>query len=411
MRRPGSQSLAPALAMTAMTFGAAAPAFAQAADGEWETKVEVVVVASAIDEGDPIAPAVGALLGSALVEVSRSDTFENGLTLGWLGGLRFDRDASSRPAFAGSLGACPAAFPGCPVSGGLSPIAPSTGLAVGGQRTDEEGFVAIEAASLSLMGPWGEGVLGWDAGAAARLDARAPGVLNRASATSPGLDPTALGVVRARNDITGSSPKASYLSPRWIGLRVGVSYTPDVDQRTADFDPDFQGPGLASAELEDVWEGAVSFARQFAEQDLRVRAAVTYSTATSASGLAAFGDYEAWGAGLELEHDGWTGGARWLSSNNAWEAADGNYQAWEVGLVREFDGWRLGLEAGWAEDALLGLEGRTWLVGLSREISENLDLGLAWSAAEADVPVPAGTTLGHRNASNGGLLVELTVRN
>jgi hypothetical protein len=371
----------------------------------------VVVVASAIDEGDPVAPAGDALLGSARVEVSRSDTFENGLTLGWLGAVRFDRDASSRPAFAGAFGACPETFAGCPEAGGLSPVAPATGLAVGGQRTDADGFVAIEAASLSLAGPWGEGVLGWDAGAAARLDARAPSVLNRVSAYTPGLDPTALGIVRARNDVTGSSPKASYLSPRWLGLRLGVSYTPDADQRTADFDPDFSGPGLAPAELENVWEGAVSFARQFAEQDLRVRAALTYSSAASASPVPAFGDYEAWGAGLELEHDGWTGGARWLSSNNAWAAGNGDYQAWEVGLVREVEGWRFGIEAGWAEDALLDLEGRTWLVGLSRGISENVELGVAWTAAEADVPVPAGLNVGHRNASNDGLLVELTVRN
>jgi hypothetical protein len=50
-------------------------------------------------------------------------------------------------------------------------------------------------------------------------------------------------------------------------------------------------------------------------------------------------------------------------------------------------------------------------VGVSHDISENLALGLAWSAAEADIPVPAGISAGHRNASNDGLLVELTVRN
>jgi hypothetical protein len=407
MRRP----IIPTLTMAAMALGCAAPAFAQAADGAWETKIEAVVVGSAIDEGDPIAPAADVLLGSAMIEVSRSDTFENGLTLGWQGALRFDRDAETRPAFAGAFGACPVAVSGCPAAGGLSPVAPSTGLAVGGVQAGTEGFIAIEAASVSLEGPWGQGLLGWDNGAATRLDARAPSVLTRVSAYSPGLDPTGLSVVSARNDVTGSSPKASYLSPRWLGMRLGVSYTPDANQRTADYDPDFSGPGLAAADLEDVWEGAVSFARQFAEQDLRVRAAVTYSNAASASGLAAFGGYEAWGAGLELEHDGWTGGARWLSSNNAWEAGNGDYEAWEVGLVRDVEGWRFGVEAGWAEDRLLNLEGATWLAGVSREISENLELGVAWTAAEADIPVPIGVSAGHRNASNDGLLVELTVRN
>jgi hypothetical protein len=79
--------------------------------------------------------------------------------------------------------------------------------------------------------------------------------------------------------------------------------------------------------------------------------------------------------------------------------------------VRDVEGWRFGVEAGWAEDRLLNLEGATWLAGVSREISENLELGVAWTAAEADIPVPIGVSAGHRNASNDGLLVELTVRN
>lgn len=397
--------------LAAIALGAAAPAFAQAADGEWAVKSEVVVVGGVIEADKAVAPAGEGVLGSVLVEFSRSDTFENGLTLAWLGAARLDRDAPSRPAFAGAFGACPATMAGCPSVGGLSPVAPSTGIAVGGRQLDEGGVAALEAASVSLSGPWGEGIVGWDAGAAARLDARAPMVMRRASAFSPGLDPTGLGVVRARNDATGVSAKLSYLSPRWLGLRVGASYTPRANQKSADFDPDFDSQGLVSAQLEDVWEGAVSFARQFAEQDLRVRAAVTYSAATSGSDLAVFGDYEALGAGLELEHDGWTGGLRWLSSNNAWASGDGDYEAYEAGLVREVDGWRFGVEAGWAEDQLLNLQGASWLVGVSRALNANLDLGIAWSGAEADIPVPAGLSVGHRNARNDGLLVELTVRN
>lgn len=404
MRRP--------ITLAALAFGASMPAFAQGGDGEWEVRAETVLVTAVIDADDPIAPSADTLLGSARLEISRSDTFENGLTLGWLGAVRVERDAASRPAFAGAFGACPATNPACPsAGGGVSPVSPATGLSAGGAPLDEDGFVALDAAAVSLSGPWGEGVVGYDVGAASRLDARAPTVLQRVSAFSPGLDPTGLGATRARNDVTGSSAKVTYMSPRWLGLRLGVSYTPEANERSADFDPEVSAIGAAGAELEKVWEGAVSFARQFAEQDLRVRAAVTYASADSGSALPEFGGYEAWGAGLELEHDGWTGGARWLSSNNAWTAGDGDYEAWEVGLVRQMAGWRLGAEAGWAEDGLTGLEGSSWLVGAGFEISHNLDLGVAWTSADADIPVPAGLSVGHRNASNGGLLFELSVRN
>ncbi|MEQ1781114.1 MAG: porin [Hyphomonadaceae bacterium] len=405
------------ITLAAVVFGAAGPAFAQtgggSGDGEWAVKAEATVVVSGVRADDPLDPAADGPLGSALLEISRSDTFDNGLTLGWLGSVRLERDNPNRPAFIGALGGCSATNPACPsvASGALSPISPATGLSAGGAPLDDDGFVVVEAAAVSLMGPWGEGIVGYDVGAASRLDARAPTVLNRVSAFSPGLDPTGLGTTRARNDVTASSAKASYLSPRWLGLRLGVSYTPDANTRSADFDPDFSANGLASAELENVWEGAVSFARQFAEQDLRVRAAVTYASADSGASQPEFGGYEAWGAGLELEHDGWTGGVRWLSSNNAWVAGNGDYEAWEVGLVKEVDGWRFGAEAGWSEDSLTGLEGNSWLAGVSRDISHNVSLGVAWTAADADIPVPVGPSFGHRNASNDGLLLELTVRN
>lgn len=396
-------------------LGAVAPAFAQDTDGEWQADIEVTLAGAAIDEETALAPAGDNFLGTATVTLTRSDTFENGLTVGWRGQARFERDAPSRPAFAGVLGACPASDPLCPrVASGvgfLSPVAPATGLAVDGQDLDQNGFFALEALSVSIEGAWGEAVIGADSGVAAQLDARAPTVLRRVSAISPGLDPTGLGVTRARNDVTGSAPKASLMSPRWIGFRLGASYTPEATERNSDFDPDFAGVGQGKASLEDIWEGAVSFARQFAEQDLRVRAAVTYTGASSGSGVAGFGDYEAWGAGLELEHAGWTGGLRWLSSNNAWDSGNGEYEAWEAGLVHELGEWRVGVEAGWAEDRLTGIEGASWLVGASRKINENIDVGFAWTSADADLPVLSGLSVSHTNASNDGLVFELTVRN
>ncbi|MEZ6029207.1 MAG: porin [Hyphomonadaceae bacterium] len=393
----------------AVTGAAAAPALAQ--DGEWETGVEVVFVGSGVEDGDPLAPAADSLMASALVSIEREDTLDNGFTIGWRLAGRYERDAPSRPAFAGVLGGCVAGNPACPAVGGLLPVSPATGLAAGGPGVDEEGFVALETASVSVLTPWGEAVVGADAGVATRLDARPPNVLRRASVLSTGLDPTGLSMTRARNDVTGASAKLSFMSPRWLGLRLGASWTPDANLRTADFDPDADGPGRIGAELENVWEGALSFARQFAEQDLRVRAAVTYSTAESGAGVAAFGTYEAWGAGLELEQGPWTAGVRWLGSNNAWTAGPGDYEAWEAGLVHQEGDWRIGIEAGWSGDDLSLTEGMSWLAGIGWDVNENVNLGVGWAVSEADLPVAAGPGLSHRKARNDGLLVELSVRN
>ena len=69
------------------------------------------------------------------------------------------------------------------------------------------------------------------------------------------------------------------------------------------------------------------------------------------------------------------------------------------------------IEGGWAEDRLTGIEGASWLVGASRKITDNLDLGLAWTSADADLPVLLSPSVSHTNASNDGLVIELTVRN
>lgn len=404
------------LTFIVLMLGAAPGALAQAGTDEgWQADLQLTLAGSSIEEDSPLAPAGDGFAGSGSLVVSRADAFQNGLTVEWRGEVRFDRDAASRPSFAGVLGDCPAANALCPRVAGpgglLSPVSPATGIAADGPLADDDVLFSVEGASVALTGPWGEGVLGLDSGVAARLDARAPTVLQRVSAFSPGLDPTGLVTARARNDVTGPSAKVSYMSPRWIGFRLGASFTPKANQRGADFDPDFGGAGLAQAELEDVWEGAASFARQFAQQDLRVRAALTYSTASSSSGLAGFGTYEAWGAGLELERGRWTSGVRWLSSNNAWDSGNGDYEAWEAGLVRQGDEWRMGIEAGWSEDRLNQTEGASWLIGMSRKINGHVDLGLAWTSAEADLPVLLGPSPSHTNARNDGVVLELTVRN
>ncbi len=402
--------------------GAGAPAVAQG----WTTEATATLAVSAIEKKGELAPAPGELVADIGLVLSREDILDNGVGLGWRFEVRAQRDAPARPSFAGVLGACDPVAAACPRvadgAGFLSPVSPATGLATGGAVRNGDLFAVLEGASVSLTGAWGEATAGLDAGAAVRLDARPPTVLQRVSATSSSLDPTALVVTRARNDATGSSAKLTYLSPRWLGLRAGASFTPRADHRSADFNPDVSGPGLAGADLEDVWEGGLSFARRFPQPGVRVRGAVTATVADSGSARPEFGDYEAWGAGLELERGPWTAGLRWLGSNNAWTGPaagrSGDYTAWEVGLVREGERWRIGVEGGRAEDELGLVEGASFLIGASRRIRDNLRLGVAWTHAEADLPAalplsgPSPTSqLGLRNARNSGLVVEMSVGN
>jgi hypothetical protein len=47
---------------------------------------------------------------------------------------------------------------------------------------------------------------------------------------------------------------------------------------------------------------------------------------------------------------------------------------------------------------------------VSRRINEEINAGLAWSSAAADLPIADNAGFRHTNASNGGLVLELTVR-
>src|SRR6185436_1124937 len=182
------------LTLAALAFGAplAAPlvASAQTAEDGWKVDATVTFAGSAIDDDTQLAPAGDGLLASGLLSVTRTDTFDNGLQLIWRGGVRVDRDAATRPAFAGVLGDCPAANVLCPrATDGVSffsPISPATGLAADGALAEEDVFAAVEVASLSIEGGWGEGIIGFDSGAAAQLDARPPTVMQRVSSSSSG---------------------------------------------------------------------------------------------------------------------------------------------------------------------------------------------------------------------------------
>jgi hypothetical protein len=408
------------ISLAVLALGAAGPAigaFGAPADAqEWTVESRLTAAAAIIDEATPLAPAADhPLLVDGAVVVTREDVLDGGLVLTWRGEARVQRDAANRPTFAGVFASCDASLAPCPrTSSGTafaSPVSPVTGLAAGGIPEDSDWTAAIEGASLSVAGGWGEGVFGLDSGVASRLDARPPRVLEEVSAASSSLDPTGLAVTRARNDVTGPSPKISYMTPRLLGLRLGASWTPEANLKSVDFDPRFDGPGLASAELENVWEGALSFARQFPQAGVRIRAAVTATRADSGSRFTEFGHYEAYGAGLEVEKGPWTFGTRWLGSDNAWRPGGAGYEAWEVGLVRQGETWRFGVEGGRSKDKLTGIEGSSWLVGVSRKINSSLRAGIGWMNGQADLPIPAGLGLGHINARNDGFVFELTVRN
>ncbi|MBI1340589.1 porin [bacterium] len=400
--------------VTALCIGAAAtPAVSAqgAGEGGWTLDAELVVAFAAIVGDDGLAQGRDDWAGELSAAIERETVLASGVVVTLKGAGRVQRDFSDRGGFAGLIGSCPATVSGCPSIGspGRALIAPATGIGIGPGDGGDDVIAGVDAASVMVSGAWGEALLGWDTGAAARLDARPPKVARAVAATSPSLDPTGLGIVRARNDLTGSSAKLTVMSPRWLGLRVGASVTPDAALEGVDFDPRFTSPGFATADLGPVWEAAASFARRFRTGDVRLRSALTY-TQGEGDDRTGFGVYRAWGWGLEVELGPWAAGVRQLESNNAL-GGGGDYSATEAGVVREVGAWRLGAEYGFARDRALTLRGETWSLSASRPVADGAVVAFGW--ADGDLEAPTGFASGARQASTGGKgpFLELSVRN
>ena len=120
------------------------------------------------------------------------------------------------------------------------------------------------------------------------------------------------------------------MSPRWLGLRLWRHhFTPTADLgKGADFDPSFDETGSCQGRSRKrLGRRRLVRATVRAAGRLQCRAAAHHTHASSSSGFQGFGDYDAVGAGIEIEKDVWTGGLRWLSSNNAWDSGNGDYEA------------------------------------------------------------------------------------
>jgi hypothetical protein len=327
---------------TVACLAAAAIATPSVGAQEWRADATATVVMTALNGSGEIVSAP--LLADTSLFLAGETVLDNGVTvtLDLEARLRFDR----------------------PRADTLSP---------GPQTADPRIAAAVEIASIALAGPLGEARIGFDTGAASRLDARPPRVLNQVFAASSGLDPTGLGVAQSRNDASGTSFKATALSPRWLGVRLGASYTPAANRPGVDYVSAPLRPG--GPPVREIAEAALSVQRRL-NGGPDIRAAITALSAEVGPGERA----QSLGVGLEADTGKWSGGARWRSANPA--AAGARASALEASLVRRWgEGWSAGLE--YAETTGGGPRARSGLIALRRSLPSGVDLGVGLLTSRA----------------------------
>lgn len=367
----------------------ALPGYAQSgAPLETEFELESVTVVTPLSDADSeVDPET--VLGELSLTGQSEKVLESGLRIRARGALRLQRDHPTRPGGTGGFGNDPLAATGA--FSGLSPASPITASDLRAR---------LETAYLQVDGGYGEVRIGKDSGVASRFYEGAKSVLSHGRLDSSLLDPTGLSTVRTRNDLTGPSAKFSYASPRLIGVRAGVSFTPEADADGLDRRPASSASGLAP-ETQNAIELALNASRRFRDSGVRVDVGLGWASGdVPATALTPqYGSIESWSAGTRIEKDDWTFGASWLSSDNGLPESD--YSAWSTGLHKEAYNTEFSAEYGESTDDGVGLDSQSWRIGAARQVTPDTRLAIAYLQDEIETPL--------RQQRSEGIVVEITL--
>lgn len=380
--------------ITIMSVIACLPAAAQEDWDLWETKWSGgAVLAAAPGADEPVLYRLN--LG---FEANR--VLENGLELGGVVQVAGALTHGARSGFSGIVAD--------PATGSLAATGAFSGLARGAGLEDQGARGALQAAYVYAEGGYGEVRAGFDEGVAKRFSEGAPSLFSALSLHAPQLDPDGGVIVRTDHDLTGPAARISYTTPRIVGFRGGVSFTPEADQRGIDRDPARTLPGTAAYSLSNAAEASLSFNHRFRESGVRLKASAAYSRADVDAALSApviYGEVDTWSAGASAEWKDTVLGASWLSSDNGVEGFSGDYTAWTFGVTHTAFGFDWGAEYGEASDDTAGVEGESWRAGVVKSVNDNARIAFGYRSDSLDwapgsLPRPLG---------GDGIVIEITL--
>lgn len=391
------------LPLSLVLIGAGPAAFAQGMNSPWEveTSLDMTVVAAAPGEDEASLPDQNGLWETSL-GVAAEQTLSSGITIGGRFVVRGARDNPARPAGTGNLG----------LAGMQGPAGAWSQVALGPQFADQRARASLETAYLFVETGYGEFSFGRDTGVAARFQEGDVSALGSARLVDPYLDTSGLAVISTRPDVTGPSHKFTYTSPRLLGVRAGLSYTPEADIRGLDKDATGD-PRAGRAGLENVVELGLNASRRLRESGVRLRAGLGYVTGEVDAPFGFEADFDdrmdVVFAGGEVEwSDHYRFGVNWLSADESLSAG-GDYSAWSAGFGYQRGDWDASLVWGQAELDSLGGDSEGISVALRRAISESVAISVAYQDRSLDLAGYPGQTAMPYTQSRDGIVMEITL--
>ncbi len=373
---------------------------------DWQTKWSG-------DAAIVVAPgAEGALVGdsedilfAAKLRFDADRVLESGVEIGTRITVEAQKDHPGRAGFNASV----------PFSGGLQPTARRSqysGFTAGAPVEDAGTRAEVETAFIFVKGGYGEARLGRDLGVASRFQEGAPSVFGHAKLDSASLDPTGSSLVRTDHDLTGPSAKVTVTSPRLLGVRGGVSFTPKSEARGLDRYVNSSRGLDDDISIENAVEVAVNVSRRLPKSGVRLRAGAAISRGdinAPPSLNRVYDQIETWSLGASAEFDTVTVGGSVLGSNNGVNGSSGDYSAWSAGVTKEFAGVTVGAEYGVAEDELANIETESWSIGASKAFTERFSGAIGYQSHMLDRPRFQAPSILQNSETAQGIVVEITL--
>ncbi|MEM7766027.1 MAG: porin [Pseudomonadota bacterium] len=382
--------------------GAALPAAAQAVGDRFQAEPIAslsVVLAPGIDgrsdDGLGGARASQAALAELELGARAEYVLDNGAEIGGRLVWRAQRDHPNRPGGAGS-----------PIPGDGTVVGAFSGLSNANEAVEAGARGSLELAFIYVSGGYGEITLGRDLGVAARFQEGDVDVFSMARAEGARLDVTGLSIARTRADLTGPAEKLSYTTPRILGVRAGLSYTPVADRSGLDRNPVFRGGGSDGQELQSITEFGLNVSHRFRSSGTRIRAGLGYGAADlEARGAEASvgGSVETWSAGGEVSRGDVSFGVSYLESDEG--APLGDYSAWSLGGAYAWQDWTGSITMARTDADSVSLGGDAYSVGVSRAVGKYGTFTVGYQ----DVEAVNAAQIGRKAFKRGGIVIELSL--
>ncbi len=364
----------------------------------WEHSMEgEVVLAIASNDKDKGGES---FLGAVSATGKSTYIFDSGLIVGAVAELELQKDHPARAGFAGV---------GAEYVGSTPHVSPYSGVSVAPLADHIGPRAQLEKAYLMIEGGYGELRLGRDEGIAKQFHVGPEPVLKAVTSTNARLDPLGSLLVRTDHDVTGPAAKATYTTPRILGVKAGVSYTPKADVRGLDRDPARRVAGGPQISIEDTWELALNGSRRLRDSGLRIEAGAAWSTAEVSSGNSVeYGRMTTLSAGLSVSGESWRAGIDHVDSDNGVRTVMSDYSATSIGVSKQWGKMSVGVFHALNRDEYLQIESDVTSLELGYVASDDVDIALAYQ--DTRVKILNSAIFGAISPDKRGVVVEITRR-